>query len=203
MLALSAGILLFVCLACRSAKRGRIRKPLCLGDALSCRAQRCSFFLQAGGFWRHRFAKAQRCSSLCGLVNFAGIVSRRLTPSPKREITDCPTDRLLFVCLACPRQIGDPRRGSPTAKQSTGLFCLPSCALLRRDSAACNAASKMDIKGNQSRRIRRSLRSGPTFMSLDPDKPKYALFLRKLPEPSRIGEGERAASNNTYFLKKA
>ena len=41
----------------------------------------------------------------------------------------------------------------------------------------------------------------PDFHAPRPGKPKYALFLRKLPEPSRIGERERAASNNAYFLK--
>ena len=71
--------------------------------------------------------------TFCGWVSFAGIVSRRLAPSPKMAVTDRPLD-----CL-----------------------CLPP----------------------------------------RPDKPKYALFLRKLPEPNRIGEGERAASNNAYFLK--
>ena len=36
--------------------------------------------------------------TFCGQVGFGGIVSRRLMPSPKMEMTDCPTDGLLF-CL--------------------------------------------------------------------------------------------------------
>ena len=39
---------------------------------------------------------------------------------------------------------GNPRRGFPTAKQSAGLFCLPSCAFGRdRDFALCAGRPKV------------------------------------------------------------
>ena len=85
---------------------------------------------------------------------------------------------------------GNPRRGFPTAKQSAGLFCLPSCAFGRdRDFALCAGRPKVSpLDSTAFKKAGEILFSGRQFaivFSFSPDRKFFRSLNRAKTLPGR------------------